>query len=303
MNTPSRTAISLAGAAVLGLLAVGSGPDAVLRASSPSSQPLADTDGDGLHDLLEIRLGTRYDQADSDADGASDLEEYLSRRDPLIPNGPADGILDGPSVRLNLYEEAGTTYVQLFACFEQEITAVSVGIGNQNLERWVPGSRTVPLLLDRSVAQSSVPSVRILAATFPADSTKLKTLMPASLGVVALIDGEYVGDELPLVEVDNEIMEIRALDAQGQTPATNSPLGLFPAMPEPQPQRDTNANEVCVQALQVAGALSGGRLLYTVGEAYCDFLPAAVCIANCELTAGDTVVGLDIPGLLGSLGN
>lgn len=304
MNSPSRTAITLAGAAALGLLALGSGPDAVLRASGPSSQPLVDSDGDGLHDLLELRLGTRYDQSDSDGDGASDLEEYLSRRDPLVPNPFSDALLDGPSVRLNLYEEAGTTYVQFFACFENDLSAASLGFGNQQFERWLPGMRALPSMLDRSVVQSAgAPSMHIIAATYPVDSGKLNAMLPGALGVVALIDGQFVGDELPMIVVGAEAMEVRALDSQGQTPTTNSPLGLFPAMPEPQPQRDGNANEVCVQQLLVAGSLNGGRLLYTVGEAYCDFLPTAVCVADCRLTEGDSVVGLDIPGLLGSLAN
>lgn len=300
----SRTAITLAGAAVLGLLAVGQAPEAVLQAASPSSQPLVDTDGDGLHDLLEIRLGTRFDEADTDADGASDLEEYLSRRDPLVPNGPLDALLEEPAVRLNVYEVNGTTYVQFFASYEQQVSAASVGFGTEFAERWLSAPRVLGMAVERqNRLASSDPQVNIVSATIPVDAVQLKALTPLSLGFIALIDGQYVGDEVPLVEASNEVQELRALDVQNPTPAENSPLGLFPAQPQPQPQRDGNTNEVCVQSLQIVGGLAGGKLLYSVGEAYCDYMPTAVCVADCRLTAGGTVVGLDIPGLLSGLAN
>jgi hypothetical protein len=48
--------------------------------------PAVDTDGDGIPDAGENVLGTRADLADTDGDGASDLEELEARTDPTDPD-------------------------------------------------------------------------------------------------------------------------------------------------------------------------------------------------------------------------
>lgn len=57
---------------------------------------LADTDGDGSSDGYELLvLRTRADAADSDGDGVSDGQELLLGTDPLRADTDGDGILDG----------------------------------------------------------------------------------------------------------------------------------------------------------------------------------------------------------------
>ncbi len=64
------------------------------------SAPVADTDGDGLMDTEERRLGTNPAVADSDTDGLFDGEEVTTYgTDPLDPDTDEDGFLDGTEVR------------------------------------------------------------------------------------------------------------------------------------------------------------------------------------------------------------
>jgi hypothetical protein len=56
-----------------------------------SSNPTTDSDGDGLMNWEEIRLGTSPIKYDSDSDGTNDGVEISQGRDPLVP-GPNDYI-------------------------------------------------------------------------------------------------------------------------------------------------------------------------------------------------------------------
>src|SRR5690606_35274651 len=77
------------------------------------SLTLADKDGDGLNDALEIRYSTNPNRADTDGDGLTDAQEvngylvtiagYTFRitSDPLQRDADKDGISDGTEYRLN----------------------------------------------------------------------------------------------------------------------------------------------------------------------------------------------------------
>lgn len=58
-----------------------------------------DTDGDGLTDEEEIKLGTSINSTDSDQDGLFDYEEVkIYQTDPLNPDTDGDGYSDGTEV-------------------------------------------------------------------------------------------------------------------------------------------------------------------------------------------------------------
>jgi outer membrane protein OmpA-like peptidoglycan-associated protein len=69
-----------------------------LRVSMGSGKK--DTDGDSLTNDIEKRIGTDKKNPDTDGDGLSDGEEYLTyKTDPLNPDTDGDGLSDGAEVR------------------------------------------------------------------------------------------------------------------------------------------------------------------------------------------------------------
>ena len=52
----------------------------------PDSEPLVDTDGDGLYDVFEEEITTDPDLEDTDEDGFTDGEEWELFTDPLDPD-------------------------------------------------------------------------------------------------------------------------------------------------------------------------------------------------------------------------
>lgn len=59
-----------------------------------------DSDGDGLGDLHELRIGTDPNNPDTDGDGLSDGQEVAIGTDPLNPDTDGDGLSDGDEVAI-----------------------------------------------------------------------------------------------------------------------------------------------------------------------------------------------------------
>ncbi len=70
------------------------------NALEPGTPALAatDSDGDGLSNLQEFRLGTDPHKADTDGDGLTDRQEQLLGTNPLAADTDGDGLLDGAEV-------------------------------------------------------------------------------------------------------------------------------------------------------------------------------------------------------------
>lgn len=61
--------------------------------------PNKDTDGDGIPDREERKLGTDPKNPDTDGDGLSDGDEYFTHKtDPLNPDTDGDGLIDGSEI-------------------------------------------------------------------------------------------------------------------------------------------------------------------------------------------------------------
>lgn len=59
---------------------------------------LSDTDGDGLTDGQEVRLGTNPNRPDTDGDGLTDAHELQLNTNPLVADTDGDSLLDGLEV-------------------------------------------------------------------------------------------------------------------------------------------------------------------------------------------------------------
>ena len=76
---------------------------AALTAGYSKTDSEADTDGDGIQDGEEERLGLNKFSADTDGDGLDDLyERTVSRTDPLSEDTDGDGLLDGEELLAGL---------------------------------------------------------------------------------------------------------------------------------------------------------------------------------------------------------
>ncbi len=65
--------------------------------SGDTANPV-DSDGDGLYDYEEQRMGTNPSNPDTDGDGLSDREERDAGTDPLVEDSDSDGLDDGDEV-------------------------------------------------------------------------------------------------------------------------------------------------------------------------------------------------------------
>ena len=76
--------------------------DGLLRGNDPNDRT-PDTDGDGVTDGHELKLGTRQTVADSDGDGLSDGEEQARGTDPLTSDSDGDGLTDSAELNGTLF--------------------------------------------------------------------------------------------------------------------------------------------------------------------------------------------------------
>ncbi len=68
--------------------------------SALSGQRTDDTDGDGLSDDDELKLGTDPEMADTDKDGLSDFDEVNAGTDPFAADSDGDGVSDYDELKL-----------------------------------------------------------------------------------------------------------------------------------------------------------------------------------------------------------
>ncbi len=304
-----------------------------LGAAGNGVAALADSDGDGLDDALEMRLGTDPALADTDTDQVSDLEELLRGSDPAAFNAPGSVPSPTAQLRIEVYQVGADFILQVFALRQS-------GVSDFRLYRtldWGIKGFTYSSLTNRIVDLVSTP------ATVPGwTMDRLRLQVPsswfdlhpaASFTVEGIVDGQHLADQVFLTHAGSEVAEAYAMmAAQGvrhshalanlsllglpsesgggatsgggsgnSTSGGGGVVGLSPVEPvgeAPPPSRGT-PDEVCLQLLAPSANLGNGRVQYTVVDASCNASPGSLCLAGCALTVGDTLVGIDVVGLLG----
>lgn len=294
-----------------------------LGANGGTFLPLVDNDGDGLDDALEARLRTAPDRVDTDGDSLTDLEELLLGRDPLVDEGTTSDPV--PSLYGDVYALGAEVYVQVFALFQRTAGKLEAAWAMPDRMLLMPG-RTLRGLLAESgaLAPSSFPQWNMVSVTFRLPRRPLDREAASSLGFAAAVDREILGFQIPLIHVDGYLSQLRGLSkllssSSGGMASTGSSQPWSGAETEPggepnfpggsvepaepgdggPPPSAGDPDQVCYQILQPVATLPGGRVLYQVADAYCEALPGAVCFSGCAATVGETVIVIDIVGLIG----
>jgi len=294
-RTKTLTLVAAAAAAVAWLPALAP-HSAGLIASGDTFAVGLDTDGDGLHDALEVRLGTDPVSSDSDSDGLDDHEEMLVGGNPLVPDALGE-INYEPALYLDLYAVGGEVVLQFSAIQSQSVTDVefvwATEEGPDTASR-AGLSAFMPYLAGSSIrsASNSTWSIHSGNMIFPASTFEQFDSM--ALAVLARVDGESVGYEVQLAHMNNALCQVRD-DLINQANGGNG--GVFPV--EPGGQQPTGTpDEVCVQTLTPTAFLPGGKIEYQVTDASCQTLANAVCLPGCSSSVLDTLIGIDILSLI-----
>ncbi|MBM4164783.1 MAG: hypothetical protein FJ222_10150 [Lentisphaerae bacterium] len=86
-----------------------------------------DSDGDGLLDGEELRLGTRVDLTDSDGDGLSDFDEIrVHGTNPLLRDSDGDGVSDSNEIRAGTDPNSETDVFKIVAADGSEAVVMRV---------------------------------------------------------------------------------------------------------------------------------------------------------------------------------
>lgn len=323
---PMRSGIlSLAGfgcaafAAGLGFLSA----PAELAASGSNLTALADADGDLLDDALELRLGTDPNFADPDGDGRTDFEEFILGSDPNtfesaqnLPNGAS-------AFEFEVYQVGSDFVFEFFALTSLAVYGLEFHMATEYADRTFDFSELQPFLVDNIQVASSLSGFQSQRLRLRIDSAWFDHNPSAAFGAICWVDNEVLADSVQLTHSGGYLAEIdlrlNQSSTRGSGPA-NSGIqfnelaggsnasggngqktgGLFPVEPGDGGGTSTGtADEICIQTLVPIANLGGGRVKYVVADAACDPEPGSICMPGCALTKDDTVIGIDVVGLLG----
>lgn len=300
MTTPLKSLFVTS--ALLGLVSWGAShaPDSQLVAMSSGLGSMTDTDGDGLDDVLEVLLGTSISDTDTDNDQLSDLDEHLTGTNPLIFDGPGLPVAIQRNVKMNIYSNGDDVVVQISGLYKQSMRGIQLYAATEG--RFVHlRPRALPLTnSDTRVFSSGLPGLQTKVHRMVLPREIFLRQPALAIGVTAFVDGVEMGSQVQLMSRQNHLLEYRDGATFGrQSQGGGQTGGLFPTAPGDSMPGEISLGQICVQTLQEVAALGGGQKLYQVSDSYCDYLQDAACFSSCSGAIGNSVVGIDIVGLLG----
>jgi hypothetical protein len=264
---------------------------------------MADTDGDGLVDELELVLGTSPDLVDTDGDGYSDTEELARDSSPT-----SAGSLPGP-------EEVGVGMAASFdGLFLHPVVAIYAQDGDLSTKPLKMGVLArgsivhLPLsFFSTNSTWTEVPAAQAGAklVVFDPSIHKSYLMRTGSLSFFATlsVNGKVVvADAVNLLWKGGVAVQYFQTAPQG----SGSPNytvgqgtgGLYTPLSGDSVPNDWTPGEVCAQALVVVG-VSGPIVTQEVVSAGCQSGWDGYCDSGCAATTGTTVDVLDPAALIG----
>lgn len=288
-------------------LDLGAPRDAVGRPiESLAAMPVGpDEDGDGLVYDQEILLGTSPFEADSDADGFKDSEEFARQSDPLDPlSVPAtDGVSASLTARgeegalrlvITLYEPAGLaqySMLRIGALVQGNVVSVP-------LERFLPTADLIAIngsggaevtTIDVPVHPSFVHGAGMVTFFLAAGQTNTMTF-----GSAAKIDVRSEAGELVLQRPAQASLASGGAPRQ-QGGSLRQPI---PVSGPPTGSAGWVSGAICYQRSEVVG-VNGPRLLHQIVEADCLEGWDSYCSGECAASVGTTYETVDPLALIG----
>lgn len=273
----------------------------VLHADESSS---IDSDGDGLHDALELVIGTNPNRFDTDGDGFGDGEEVArgsnARRKQITPTEGG-----GARVSIDAYSCAGKVHA---------LTTVYLPPGQQEARSFrfglALGERllTVPLNVFRGGEAPRTIELFGGGRLVVFDPVVPESFALAQGGLALFVTvangAQYVAaDSLTLQVVDGELFERVSVDtnllisASLQSASTQG--GVFrPLVAGGGSSASQAAGRICAQATMVVGVV-GALVTQEVVEAGCVEGWDAYCTPGCAATIGMTIKSIDPAALIG----
>jgi hypothetical protein len=289
----SSTASALFTAAALVLLP-GMAPDssAGLRASGGSFAVGLDSDGDGLHDALEARLGTNYSISDTDSDGLDDYEEMLLGSNPLSPDNLAE-FPPEPKLYLDVYVAGPDMVFQIAALSKISVHSALFAWATPNGTGQASYSELRQTLLQSATRPSGYAGWEVKTMSLSMPAALFSKVPSMGVGLAATVDGVLLESTTKLIHINQILCQLREDLLADQ----NGGNGVFPVEPGAQ-LPSGSPDEVCVQTLVPSAYLPGGKVEYQVTDAKCDPLAGAICLPGCANSTLDIVIGIDILSLL-----
>ncbi len=270
-----------------------------------------DSDGDGLHDELELVIGTNPNRADTDGDGFGDGEEVARNSNPrraqLVPTSNV------PSMAVESYAVGGRVHALTLAYLPN-------GVEQGQRVRFGAEFNGRLLTLPASRLRGGEPPRVVAAAGGTASLVVLDPVLSENwvmsrggLSIFAILSsgGQYLtADSTTLVAVDNQLFErvlvlanaaLSANWSQTGAPQAGTPVGGV-YRPLTAGSGNSNANnipgQICAQTTMVLGVV-GALVTQEVVEAGCVDGWDAHCTAGCAGTVGKTIKSIDPAALIG----
>lgn len=278
-----------------------------------------DSDGDGLVDRLERRMFTGVNDADSDDDGFSDLEELARQTSPVVPEQlPQRGRL---RVGMAVYEEGSTLQVTL------AVYLPDLNLRNKDLRvGFATGSRFVELSRPELLSIASIdfapafaPTALIALIRVPIDAQVVQNV--GELNVFATVGNYGTGfvagaSAIRLAWMDG--VPVWCMPDPTFVPPSNGGGGNNSMLPDPGAGQTAagggtifvpllapvdvpsawTAGEICYQRATPVG-YAGALVTQEVTRAECVANWDAYCAPSCSQAVGSTYSEVDPLALLG----